>query len=60
LGLFEIVLGAMLLIEPFERGRIVNVAVGAWAFIAGAMLIAGALRIRAQALRASESDDAAR
>ena len=59
LGLFEIVLGAMVIIEPFERGRIVNIAVGAWAFIAGALLIGGALRIRAQALRASGSDDAA-
>lgn len=59
LGFFEIVLGAILIIEPLERGQGLNLAATVWALVGGAMLIGDALRVRAQALRASGSDDAA-
>ena len=59
LGLFEIILGGMLLIEPLERGPGLNLTAMVWALVGGATLIGEALRIRRQALRASESDDAA-
>lgn len=59
LGLFEVVLGAMLLIAPLERGPAIYLAASVWAFLGGGMLIGDALRVRAQALRASQADDAA-
>ncbi len=57
LGLFEVVLGAALLVEPFERGPIINLFATVWALVGGAMLIGDALRVRAQAIRAPGSDD---
>jgi uncharacterized membrane protein HdeD (DUF308 family) len=57
LGFFEIVLGAMLLIEPFERGPVIYYAASIWAFLGGAMLIGDALRVRAQAMRAEQGVD---
>jgi uncharacterized membrane protein HdeD (DUF308 family) len=54
LGFFEIVLGAMLLIEPFERGPVIYYSASVWAFLGGAMLIGDALRVRAQAMRAEQ------
>lgn len=59
MGLFEVVLGAMLLIAPLERGPAIYLAASVWAFLGGGMLIGDALRVRAQALRASQADDAA-
>lgn len=57
LGFFEIVLGAMLLLEPFERGPVIYYAASTWAFLGGAMLIGDALRVRARAMRVSPGDD---
>ena len=57
LGFFEMVLGAMLLIAPLERGPVIYLAASVWAFLGGGMLIGDALRVRAQAVRASRSSD---
>lgn len=59
LGFFEVVLGVMLILAPLERGPAIYLAASVWAFLGGAMLIGDALRVRAQALRASQADDAA-
>ena len=59
LGLFEVVLGALLLVEPFERGPMINLLAAVWALVGGALLIGDALRVRALARRASQADDAA-
>ena len=58
LGFFELVLGAMLLLQPLERGPAIYLAASVWAFLGGAMLIGDALRVRAQAMRAEQGDDA--
>jgi uncharacterized membrane protein HdeD (DUF308 family) len=57
LGFFEVVLGAMLLMAPLERGPAIYLAASVWAFLGGGMLIGDALRVRAQAVRASRSSD---
>ena len=59
LGLFEVVLGVMLLIAPLERGPAIYLAASVWAFLGGAMLIGDALRVRAQAMRSEQGEDAA-
>ena len=59
LGIFEIVLGGMLIIAPLERGTAINWAASIWAVIGGLMLIGDARLGRARALRASRTDDTA-
>jgi uncharacterized membrane protein HdeD (DUF308 family) len=46
LGLFEIVLGAMLVIEPMGRGPLLYTVASVWALVGGVILIGDALRIR--------------
>jgi uncharacterized membrane protein HdeD (DUF308 family) len=46
LGLFEMVLGLMLVIEPMGRGPLVYFAASVWALIGGVILLGDALRIR--------------
>jgi uncharacterized membrane protein HdeD (DUF308 family) len=46
LGLFEIVLGVILIIEPMGRGPVVYFAASVWALIGGTILIGDALRLR--------------
>ena len=46
LGLFEIVLGLMLVISPLERGPIVYVAAMVWALVGGLILLGDALNLR--------------
>jgi uncharacterized membrane protein HdeD (DUF308 family) len=46
LGLFEIVLGLMLVVEPLGRGPEVYFAASVWALVGGVILIGDALRIR--------------
>jgi uncharacterized membrane protein HdeD (DUF308 family) len=48
LGVFEIVLGGLLLISPLELGPLVYWAASVWAFVGAFMLIADALRQRAE------------
>jgi uncharacterized membrane protein HdeD (DUF308 family) len=46
LGLFEIVLGVMLVIEPMGRGPLVYFAASVWALVGGFILIGNAVRLR--------------
>jgi uncharacterized membrane protein HdeD (DUF308 family) len=48
LGIFEIVLGALLLTSPTEPGPGIFIAASIWAFIGGFMLFGDALRQRAK------------
>ncbi len=49
LGLFEIVLGVLLIVEPLEQGTFIFIAASVWALIGGLILVGDALRIRQQA-----------
>ncbi len=49
LGLFEIVLGVLLIVEPLEQGAFIYIAASVWALIGGLILVGDALRIRQQA-----------
>ena len=57
LGIFEVVLGGMLIIAPLERGTAMSWAASIWAVIGGLMLIGDARLSRARALRASRNND---
>ena len=46
LGVFEIVLGVLLVIEPLGRGPLVYYVASVWALVGGVILIGNALRIR--------------
>jgi uncharacterized membrane protein HdeD (DUF308 family) len=46
LGLFEIVLGSILVIEPMYRGPAVYFAASVWALVGGVILIGDAVRLR--------------
>jgi uncharacterized membrane protein HdeD (DUF308 family) len=46
LGLFEMVLGTMLVIEPLGRGPLVYFAATVWALVGGVILIGDAVRLR--------------
>jgi uncharacterized membrane protein HdeD (DUF308 family) len=46
LGIFEIVLGLMLVIEPMGRGPEIYFAASVWALVGGIILIGDALRLR--------------
>ena len=46
LGVFEIVLGIMLVIEPLSLGPVVYFAASVWALLGGAILIGDAMRLR--------------
>jgi uncharacterized membrane protein HdeD (DUF308 family) len=46
LGLFEIVLGVMLVLEPLGRGPVVYFAASVWALVGGTILLGDAVRLR--------------
>ena|GEM_PF-881211 len=46
LGLFEMALGIILVIEPLGRGRLIYTVASIWALVGGAILIGDALRLR--------------
>ncbi len=48
LGVFEAVLGLILMIEPLERGPITYTAATIWALLGGLILIGDAMRVRRQ------------
>jgi len=48
LGIFEIILGTLLLLSPTDPGRGVFIIASIWAFVGAFMLIGDALRQRAQ------------
>jgi len=60
LGLFEIVLGLMLVISPLEHGSVVHSSVSIWALVAGAILVGDAVRLRRLRLQARASVGAPR
>jgi uncharacterized membrane protein HdeD (DUF308 family) len=51
LGAFEIVLGIMLIVEPYGRGTFFYLAVVVWALVGGFILITDAIRLRRVHLR---------
>ena len=60
LGLFEMVLGLMLVIEPLGRGPVVYFAASVWALVGGVILIGDAARLRRlrkQAKQETQVDD---
>jgi len=46
LGLFEIVLGLLLIVEPLGRGPVVYFAASIWSLIGGVILLGDAVRLR--------------
>ena len=46
LGVFEIVLGLLLVIEPLERGPVIYFAASVWSLVGGAILLSDAARLR--------------
>lgn len=60
LGLFEMVLGLLLVISPLERGQVVYTVVSIWAFAGGATLLGDAVRLRRLRLQARASAGAPR
>lgn len=56
LGLFEVVLGVMLVVEPMGRGPVVYFAASVWALVGGLILIGDALRLRRLRQAARESE----
>ncbi|MCJ7537658.1 MAG: DUF308 domain-containing protein [Anaerolineales bacterium] len=46
LGIFEIVLGIMLIVEPMGRSKFLYLAASIWALVGGFILISDAVRIR--------------
>jgi uncharacterized membrane protein HdeD (DUF308 family) len=46
LGIFEVILGFLLFLEPLEPGRLLQLAAMVWALLGGAILMLDALRIR--------------
>lgn len=48
LGVFEVVLGLVLVVAPLERGPILHLVASIWALLGGAILIGDALRLRRQ------------
>jgi uncharacterized membrane protein HdeD (DUF308 family) len=60
LGLFEVVLGGALVLEPLDQGMIIYLGASTWALIGGIILIGDALRLRSRrraALRPAKSAD---
>jgi uncharacterized membrane protein HdeD (DUF308 family) len=56
LGLFEMILGLMLVIEPMGRGPLVYFAASIWALLGGAILIGDAVRQRRARQRQAQPD----
>jgi uncharacterized membrane protein HdeD (DUF308 family) len=56
MGLFEFIMGGMLILEPMRQGTLVYLGVSIWAIIGGVILIGDALRLRSKVRgpRASE------
>ena len=57
LGVFEVILGLMLFLEPLERGPILNIAGTVWALLGGALLMLDAFRIRRNTQIEEESNE---
>jgi uncharacterized membrane protein HdeD (DUF308 family) len=49
LGLFEVVLGAALVVQPLDQGLIIYLGASIWAMVGGTILVGDALRLRSMA-----------
>ena len=56
LGIFEIVLGFMLIIEPYGRSDFFYLAASIWALVGGFILISDAIRLRRATLAVQDSE----
>jgi uncharacterized membrane protein HdeD (DUF308 family) len=56
LGLFEVVLGVALVLEPLDQGMIIYVGASIWAMVGGTILVGDALRLRSRARTASSKE----
>ena len=54
LGIFEVVLGAMLVVEPMGRSTALYVTAGIWALVGGTILIGDAFRVRRMSQKDAE------
>jgi uncharacterized membrane protein HdeD (DUF308 family) len=59
LGLFEVVLGVILIVEPLGRGPVIYFAASVWALLGGAILISDAVRLRRLGQRAKQGAESA-
>jgi len=51
LGLFEVVLGGALVLQPLDQGLVIYVGASVWAMVGGTILVGDALRLRSRARR---------
>jgi uncharacterized membrane protein HdeD (DUF308 family) len=58
LGVFEVILGSILIISPLERGTFIYFAATIWALLGGFILLGDALHMRRQATQAAASEAA--
>jgi len=58
LGLFEIVLGVMLVVAPMDRGPVIYFAASVWALVGGVILIGDAARQRRERIRRLRQEQA--
>jgi uncharacterized membrane protein HdeD (DUF308 family) len=56
LGIFEVVLGGALVMQPLDQGVIIYVGASIWAIVGGAILIGDALRLRSRTRAASSKE----
>jgi uncharacterized membrane protein HdeD (DUF308 family) len=56
LGLFEVVLGVALVVQPLDQGVVIYVGASIWAMVGGTILVGDALRLRSR-MRAASSKE---
>ena len=56
MGLFEFIMGAMLILEPMRQGTLIYLGVSIWAMIGGVILIGDALRLRSRVRKTGLSE----
>ena len=56
LGLFEVVLGGALVLEPLDQGVVIYVGASIWAIVGGTILVSDALRLHSKMRTASRAD----
>jgi uncharacterized membrane protein HdeD (DUF308 family) len=56
LGLFEVILGAALIVAPLDQGLVIYVGASIWAMVGGSILLGDALHLRSRS-RATSSEE---
>jgi uncharacterized membrane protein HdeD (DUF308 family) len=56
LGIFEVVLGTALVLEPLDQGIVIYVGASIWAMVGGIILVGDALRLRSKTRAAFRPD----